>query len=40
MKAEPGLKLKEEDVNRVLTDVQLMKGKQDNLSSKMDKMKK
>ncbi|XP_045193145.2 heat shock factor protein-like isoform X2 [Mercenaria mercenaria] len=40
VKTEPGLKLKEEDVNRVLTDVQLMKGKQENLSSKMDKMKK
>ncbi|KAL4235087.1 stress-responsive transcription factor hsf1 [Mactra antiquata] len=40
VKSDPPLKLKEEDVNRVLTDVQLMKGKQDSLSTKMDKMKK
>lgn len=40
VKPDPGLKLKEEDVTRVLTDVKQMKGKQETLSAKMDKMKK
>lgn len=40
IKAEPSFKVNPEDVTRVLTDVKLMKGKQESLSSKMDKMKK
>lgn len=40
VKTDPGLKLKEEDVTRVLTDVKQMKGKQETLSAKMEKMKK
>ncbi|XP_052819195.1 heat shock factor protein-like isoform X3 [Mya arenaria] len=40
VKTEPGLTLNQQDVTRVLNDVQLMKGKQDGMSAKMDKMKK
>ena len=40
VKTETGLKLNQEDVTRVLNDVHVMKGKQDNMSVKMDKMKK
>lgn len=40
VKTETGIKLNQEDVTRVLNDVQLLKGKQDNMTAKMDKMKK
>ncbi|XP_052233520.1 heat shock factor protein-like isoform X2 [Dreissena polymorpha] len=40
VKTEAGLTLNQEDVTRVLNDVQHMKGKQENIAAKMDKMKK
>ena len=34
------MKVKPDDVNRVLTDVRQMKGKQENMSSKLESMKR
>nr|QMU23586.1 heat shock factor 1 [Sinonovacula constricta] len=40
VKTEHGLELNSADVSRVLNDVQMMKGKQESFSNKMDRMKK
>ena len=40
LKPETGVKLNHEDINRVLTDVQVMKEKQDNFTTKIDSMKR
>lgn len=40
LKPDTGVKLNHEDINRVLTDVQVMKEKQDNFTTKIDSMKR
>ena len=40
LKPEPGIKLNHDDINRVLTDVQGMKEKQDTFTSRIDSMKR
>lgn len=40
IRADPGVKLNHEDINRVLSDVQVMKQQQDSFTSKIDGMKR